>query len=202
MSTVNIRLYICTGETGRWKSFSSKGTITCSRPELKTHCVYLITRLKFRFWPLLARNASETPQDRWHYEANAGRSACIVVMLWGKRSGLAPSMTRRRFPGVSNGRHLISSHLSRSSISPFFNFSLKLSTFPAPSSFYCVKNMRYNRSRFAGKKVDEQTRQSASPLLGLNYLFRRSLIQLDRSAIQYSSVYDHIYNCPLLVLPR
>jgi hypothetical protein len=57
--------------------------------------------------------------------------------------------------------------------------------------------MRYSRSRFAGGKVDEQTRHSASPLLGLNYLFRRSLIQLDRSAIQYSSVYNHIYNCPL-----
>ena len=91
----------------------------------------------------------------------------------------------------------IKSHLSRSSISPFFDFSLKLSTFPAPSNFYCVKNMHYSRSRFAGGKVDEQTRHSASPLLGLNYLFRRSLIQLDRSAIQYSSVYNHIYNCPL-----
>ena len=91
----------------------------------------------------------------------------------------------------------IKSHLSRSSISPFFDFSLKLSTFPAPSNFYCVKNMHYSRSRFAGEKVDEQTRHSASPLLGLNYLFRRSLIQLDRSAIQYSSVYNHIYNCPL-----
>ena len=64
-------------------------------------------------------------------------------------------------------------------------------------SILLYENMHYNRSRFAGKTVDEQTRHSASPLLGLNYLFRRSLIQLDRSAIQYSSVYNHIYNCPV-----
>jgi len=73
--------------------------------------------LKNPFWPLLASNASETPRDRWHYEANAGWSACVVVLLWRKRSGLPPSMTRRRFPGVSNGRHQISSQ-------PFFNLAV------------------------------------------------------------------------------
>ena len=112
MGPANIRIYICTGETGRWNTFFSKGTITYSRPD--SLCVFN-NFLKNPFWPLLASNASETPRDRWHYEANAGWSACVVVLLWRKRSGLATSMTRRRFPGVSNGRHQISSQ-------PFFNF--------------------------------------------------------------------------------
>ena len=79
----------------------------------QTHCVLLIPYLEFH---VLARNTSETPRDRWHYEANAGWSVCIVVMLCVKRIGLAPFMTRRRFPGVSNGRHHISPQ-------PFFNLA-------------------------------------------------------------------------------
>ena len=63
--------------------------------------------------------------------------------------------------------------------------------------FLLYETMHYNRSRFTRETVDEHTRHSASPLLQLNYLFRRSLIQLDRSVIQYSSVYNHIYNCQL-----
>ena len=74
--------------------------------------------LKNPFWRV-------TPQKRPEidgitiYEANTGWSACVVVLPWGKRSGLAPSMTRRRFPGVSNGRHCISSQ-------PFFNLAVTM----------------------------------------------------------------------------
>ena len=77
----------------------------------QTHCVLLIIYLEFR---ILARNTSETPRDRWHYEANAGLYACVAVLLWGECSGLVPRPAPRRFPGVSNGRHRISSQ-------PFFN---------------------------------------------------------------------------------
>ena len=106
--------WICLIENPKFSIYSSlyAASTACCCILCQTHCVPLITYLEFR---VLARNTSETPRDRWHYEANAGWSACVVVLLWRKRSGLATSMTRRRFPGVSNGRHQISSQ-------PFFNF--------------------------------------------------------------------------------
>ena len=57
MTTVNIRINKCIGKTGRCNSFFLQDTITCSRPELKTYCVVLITYSKFRF-------SGETPQKR------------------------------------------------------------------------------------------------------------------------------------------
>ena len=102
MTIVNIRIYRCTGKNGRGNSFFSQDTITCSRPELKTHCVLFNNLLKI---PVFWRNASETPRDRWHYEADAGLPAYIAVLLWGKRSGLVAESGPSSFPGVSNGRH-------------------------------------------------------------------------------------------------
>ena len=99
-------------KNGRWNSFFSQDTITCSRPELKTHCVLFNNLLKI---PVFWRNASETPRDRWHCAANAGLPACVAVLLWGKRSGYPSFITCRHFPGVSNGRHQ-KPYLSRSSI--------------------------------------------------------------------------------------
>ena len=96
MSTVNIRIYTYTGENGRWNSFSSKGTITCFRPDLTAEVrrtVYLlcalINYLISHFRPFLARNGSGTPRYRWPCGATAGLSACIVVCQWGYRSGLS-----------------------------------------------------------------------------------------------------------------
>ena len=114
MTTINIRIYKCTGKTGRCNSFFLQDTITCSRPELKTYCVLFNNFLKI---PVFWRNASETPRDRWHYEANAGLPACVAILLWGKRSGLVAESGPPSFPGVSNGRHR-KPYLSRSSIWP------------------------------------------------------------------------------------
>ena len=92
-------------KNGRWNSFFSQDTITCSRPELKTHCVLFNNLLKIPVLAVLARNASGTPRDRWHYEANASLSTRVVVFLWGKRNGLVAESGPPSFPGVSNGRH-------------------------------------------------------------------------------------------------
>ena len=112
MTTVNIRIYGCFGKTGRWNSFFPQDTITCYRPALKTHCASFNNLLKI---PVFWRNASGTPRDRWHYEANACLPACVAVLLWGKRSGLVAESGPPSFPGVSNGRHQ-KPYLSRSSI--------------------------------------------------------------------------------------
>ena len=71
----------------------------------QTHCVLFNNLLKIPVLAVLARNASGTPRDRWHYEANAGLPACVAVLLWGKRSGLVAESGPPSFPGVSNGRH-------------------------------------------------------------------------------------------------
>jgi hypothetical protein len=71
--------------------------------------------------PVFWRNASGTPRDRWHYEANAGLPACVAVLLWGKRSGLVVESGPLSFPCVSNGRHQ-KPYLSRSSIWPGSHF--------------------------------------------------------------------------------
>ena len=105
-----------------WKLFKSWYIVRCMQlwlhataPPARLTVCYLITYSKFRFWPFLARNASETPRDRWHCAPNAGLPACIAVLLWGKRSGYPSFITCRHFPGVSNGRHQ-KPYLSRSSI--------------------------------------------------------------------------------------
>ena len=105
--------WICLIENPKFSIYSSlyAASTACCCILCQTHCVPLITYLEFR---VLARNTSETPRDRWHYEANAGLYACVAVLLWGERSGLVPRPVPRRFPGVSNGRHRISSQ-------PFFN---------------------------------------------------------------------------------
>ena len=105
--------WICLIENPKFSIYSSlyAASTACCCILCQTHCVPLITYLEFR---VLARNTSETPRDRWHYEANAGLYACVAVLLWGERSGLVPRLVPWRFPGVSNGRHRISSQ-------PFFN---------------------------------------------------------------------------------
>ena len=105
--------WICLIENPKFSIYSSlyAASTACCCILCQTHCVPLITYLEFR---VLARNTSETPRDRWHYEANAGWYACVAVLLWGERSGLVPRLVPWRFPGVSNGRHRISSQ-------PFFN---------------------------------------------------------------------------------
>ena len=100
--------WICLIENPKFSIYSSlyAASTACCCILCQTHCVPLITYLEFR---VLARNTSETPRDRWHYEANAGLYACVAVLLWGERSGLVPRPVPRRYPGVSNGRHRISS---------------------------------------------------------------------------------------------
>jgi hypothetical protein len=106
-----------------WKLLKSWYIVRCMQlwlhatvsPARLTVC-YLISYSKFRFWPFLARNASETPRDRWHYEANTSLSACAVVLLWGTRSGVVAESGPPRGPCVSYGRHQISSQ-------PFFDLA-------------------------------------------------------------------------------
>ena len=68
MSTVTIRIYTYTDKTGRWNSCSSKGTITCFRPDLTAEVrrtVYLvcasINYSIFRFGRFWRETAQERP---------------------------------------------------------------------------------------------------------------------------------------------
>ena len=68
MSIVNIRIYEYAGKTGRWNSFSSKGTITYFRPDLTAEVrrtVYLvcasINYSIFRFGRFWRETAQERP---------------------------------------------------------------------------------------------------------------------------------------------
>ena len=82
MRTVNIRIYTYTGKTGRWNSFSSKGTITCFRPDLTAEVrrtVYLVCALisypifRFgRFW-------RETVQERPDTDGLAEQSQTYLL---------------------------------------------------------------------------------------------------------------------------
>ena len=112
MTTVNIRIYKCTGKTGRWNSFFFTGHNHMFSTRIKDLLCGINNLLKI---PVFWRNAPETPRDRWHCAANAGIPACVDVLLWGKRSGLVGESGPPSFPGVSNGRHQ-KPYLSRSSI--------------------------------------------------------------------------------------
>ena len=94
------------------------------------------------FQPFLARKASGTPRDRWPYEVTAKLSACVVVLLRGKRSGYQVSITRRCFPGVSNGRHRVSSQ-------PFFNLARRTEHMKVPGNRIRISSDKFTRIKNA-----------------------------------------------------
>ena len=116
-----------------WKLLKSWYIVRCMQlwlhatvsPARLTVC-YLITYSKFRFWPFLARNASETPRDRWHYEANAGLPACVVVFLFYDVNAVATRFSSLEGAFQSFLMGGVTSHLSRSSMWPVTAENMKV----------------------------------------------------------------------------
>ena len=96
--------------SSRYAALTACYSIPC-----KTHYVLFNNLLKIPVLAVFGENASETPRDKWHCEANAGLPACVAVLLWGERHERTSESGPPSFPGVSNGRHR-KPYLSRSSI--------------------------------------------------------------------------------------